>query len=63
MTGDQQEPQREPQATPAPAVVPPSHVTVESSELFRGHREILIQHGDEIYRLRITRNEKLILHK
>ena len=34
-----------------------------SEELFGASREILILHGDEIYRLRRTRNEKLILQK
>lgn len=31
--------------------------------LFRGRQEILIAHGDETYRLRLTRNGKLILTK
>jgi hemin uptake protein HemP len=31
--------------------------------LFRGSQEILITHNGEIYRLRITRNGKLILTK
>ena len=34
-----------------------------SAELFRGSREILIIHGDHAYRLRITRQDKLILTK
>jgi len=52
-----------------PQPAPPNHepevpeVTVASSELLRGQREILIRHGDETYRLRLTRNGKLILHK
>ncbi len=36
---------------------------LNSKDLFRGRREIRILHNDEIYRLLITRNEKLILHK
>jgi hemin uptake protein HemP len=36
---------------------------VPSEELLRGGREVLIQHADEIYRLRVTRSGKLILHK
>lgn len=36
---------------------------VESRALLRGAREILIQHGGETYRLRHTRNDKLILTK
>lgn len=31
--------------------------------LFKGQPEILIAHGDATYRLRITRNHKLILTK
>ena len=34
-----------------------------SEELLGTRREILIKHGDEIYRLRCTRQGKLILHK
>lgn len=34
-----------------------------SEELFGARREILIKHGDEIYRLRCTRQGKLILNK
>lgn len=34
-----------------------------SEELLGTRREILIKHGDEIYRLRRTRQGKLILHK
>lgn len=36
---------------------------VDSSELFRGQREVWIRHGAETYRIRITRNDKLILQK
>jgi hemin uptake protein HemP len=51
------------EASSAQTIASANPVTIESGDLFRGQREILIQHGDEIYRLRITRNEKLILHK
>ena len=34
-----------------------------SEDLLQGQREVLIEHGDEVYRLRCTRNGKLILHK
>ena len=37
--------------------------SVRSEELFRGGRELQIVHGAEIYRLRVTRNNKLILQK
>jgi len=36
---------------------------VESSHLFEGHTEIGIRHAGETYRLRITRQGKLILNK
>lgn len=36
---------------------------VDSATLLAGAREIAIRHGDEIYRLRHTRNGKLILTK
>ena len=34
-----------------------------SEELFGNSNELVIQHGNEEYRLRITRNNKLILTK
>ncbi len=34
-----------------------------SAELLQGAREVLIQHGSEIYRLRLTKAGKLILNK
>jgi len=40
-----------------------SHDEVDSARLLRGQREVLIRHGDETYRLRHTRNDKLILTK
>jgi hemin uptake protein HemP len=36
---------------------------LNSDDLFQGAREILIRHGDDIYRLRLTKNDRLILHK
>ncbi|MEI8380438.1 MAG: hemin uptake protein HemP [Planctomycetota bacterium] len=35
----------------------------ESSDLLRGAKEVLIRHAGETYRLRLTRNDKLILQK
>lgn len=35
----------------------------DSEELLRGQKEILIRHESEVYRLRVTRNGKLILQK
>ncbi|MBI2807726.1 MAG: hemin uptake protein HemP [Planctomycetes bacterium] len=36
---------------------------VSAQELFAGEREICIEHEGEVYRLRITRRNKLILQK
>lgn len=36
---------------------------IESAALFKGTREIVIDHNGEFYRLRITRQGKLILNK
>ena len=36
---------------------------IRSEDLFCGDQEILIRHGSEIYRLRVTRSGKLILTK
>jgi hemin uptake protein HemP len=36
---------------------------IDSRELFRSEREIMIAHGEEIYRLRLTSQNKLILTK
>lgn len=36
---------------------------VDSEVLLKGRREILIRHGDRVYRLRHTSNDKLILTK
>ena len=38
--------------------------TLRSEDLFRGgHNELLIEHRGECYRLRLTRQDKLILNK
>ena len=36
---------------------------INSTELMRGQREIVIRHGNELYRLNVTRSGKLILRK
>ena len=36
---------------------------IDSRELFADQRELLIAHGDDIYRLRLTFQNKLILTK
>ena len=46
----------------APRAVPAEDL-FSSEALLKGRREVLIQHGDRIYRLRHTSNDKLILTK
>jgi hemin uptake protein HemP len=41
----------------------PSQAVVDARELFRGQREVVIEHEGVQYRLRITRRNKLILQK
>ncbi len=36
---------------------------MQSEQLFQGRREILVSHEGQLYRLRITRQSKLILTK
>ena len=36
---------------------------IDSADLFQGHRQVYIVHGDDVYILRQTRTGKLILHK
>ena len=48
-----------------PPVLAPhaEEVVLGSDQLLKGRREILIRHGDKLYRLRHTSNDKLILTK
>jgi hemin uptake protein HemP len=55
-------------ADKTPALQPPQPTvqtvrTIESAEIFRGQSEIVIRHADFTYRLKITRQGKLILNK
>ncbi|MGY0610960.1 hemin uptake protein HemP [Luteimonas sp. A501] len=55
-------------ATDAPSCeAPPTQCAhqeeMDSAVLLHGQREVLIRHGNEVYRLRHTRNDKLILTK
>jgi hemin uptake protein HemP len=43
--------------------IEPSLRTINSADLLHGAREVLIQHDEKTYRLRVTRNGKLILVK
>ncbi|MCD2172086.1 hemin uptake protein HemP [Rhizobium sp. C4] len=45
------------------SVTPQRATAYSTAALFRGAREIEIEHNGEIYRLRITRQGKLILNK
>jgi len=45
-----------------PRIVPAEDL-LSSDALLKGRREVLIQHGDRVYRLRHTSNDKLILTK
>lgn len=36
---------------------------IDSAQLLADRKEVQIRHGGEIYRLRVTRNGKLILNK
>ncbi len=56
-TSPAQSSEPEPQRQPAPKEL------WYSEELLGTRREVLIKHGDEIYRLRCTRQGKLILNK
>ena len=55
-------PHAEPARSPAPALHSDDPV-LGSEQLLKGRREILIRHGDRVYRLRHTSNDKLILTK
>jgi len=49
---------------PQPEQPPPAETPCLSTrELFRGAREIWIEHDGVLYRLRLTRRNKLILQK
>lgn len=49
---------------PAAGAEPPAgRSELDSERLLGGQREVVIRHGNELYRLRHTRNDKLILTK
>jgi hemin uptake protein HemP len=48
---------------PQSALRQASQAEFESRDLMRGSREVLIRHAGQVYRLRHTRNDKLILVK
>ena len=46
-----------------PQAAPRAEETLDSDALLKGQREVLIRHGDRVYRLRHTSNDKLIRTK
>lgn len=42
---------------------PPCPKTIDARELFRGEREVWIEHAGVRYRLRITRRNRLLLQR
>jgi hemin uptake protein HemP len=52
-------------ANPSPAArsVAVRGIRIDSRELFAAEREIIITHGEDCYRLRLTSQNKLILTK
>lgn len=46
-----------------PATANQTPRTLSSAEILQGEKRVLITHGEEIYRLLVTRNDKLILQK
>ncbi|HET6397097.1 MAG TPA: hemin uptake protein HemP [Pseudoxanthomonas sp.] len=46
---------------PVPSLI--DDAVLSSEQLLQGRREVLIRHGDKVYRLRHTSNDKLILTK
>jgi len=54
------EPEGEPAPTPGGADRPR---IIQSEDVLQGHREVWIEHGDEMYRLRVTSSGKLYLTK
>jgi hemin uptake protein HemP len=50
-------------SAPETVVQPNPLRAIDSRDLMQGEREVAIRHGDEWYRLTVTRAGKLILHK
>ena len=49
--------------TPGGRMISVAGHKIESRDLFIGTREVIIHHGGEVYRLRLTSQNKLILTK
>jgi hemin uptake protein HemP len=58
------EPLRSPSGTPSPDWMrAPVHRAISGYDLMAGERVIIIRHGKDEYRLRVTASDKLILTK
>ena len=53
----------DPSALPIPSTNPHAFRQVNSRDILGGEREVWIVHGQDVYRLRETKNGKLILQK
>ncbi|MFK7885426.1 MAG: hemin uptake protein HemP [Gammaproteobacteria bacterium] len=49
--------------TPAPPVNKSDQQALNADELFAQRKEVAVHYRGEVYRLRLTRNDKLILTK
>jgi hemin uptake protein HemP len=49
--------------SPGPRMISVAGHKIDSRELFIGTREVIIHHGSDVYRLRLTGQNKLILTK
>ncbi len=49
--------------SPGPRMISVAGHKIDSRDLFIGTREVVIHHGGEVYRLRLTGQNKLILTK
>jgi hemin uptake protein HemP len=58
---DEDDPKRSTEA--GPRMISIAGHRIDSRDLFIGTREVMIQHSGEIYRLRLTGQNKLILTK
>ncbi|MCA9174213.1 MAG: hemin uptake protein HemP [Planctomycetales bacterium] len=63
MNEQQSKEQPSPQQMPNSPSLQPVRVCWDSDELLQGEKEVLISHHGEVYRLRETRNGKLLLGK
>jgi hemin uptake protein HemP len=53
----------DPNLSPQPVPISLPEREINTRDLMQGQREIVIRHGDEAYRLSVTRSGKLILRK